>query len=150
MSTSAGAARSRSPPKAELAPHGPVAHAGDSRRKLRLRPVVDQELDVFAALPVVGAQLAGEVEAPPLALSRASPSGSPRLRKAMALNVAAACASAGKQRTWLSPTTSALAIRAPQCAKRGFGLSAPACPDLGALAREFEGAVKAPRFQDKR
>ena len=27
------------------------------------RPVVDQELDVFAALPVVGAQLAGEMEA---------------------------------------------------------------------------------------
>ena len=62
MSTSAGAARSRSPPKAELAPHGPVAHAGDSRRKLRLRPVVDQELDVLAALPVVGAQFAGEME----------------------------------------------------------------------------------------
>ena len=153
MSTSAGAARSRSPPKAELAPHGPVAHAGDSRRKLHLprecRPVVDRELHVFPACQSSARSLPARFRAPPLALSSASPSGSPRLRKAMALN-RRPCASAGKQRTWLSPTTSALAIRAPQCAKRGFGLSAPACPDLGALAREFEGAVKAPRFQDNR
>ena len=148
MSTSAGAARSRSPPKAELAPHGPVAHAGDSRRKLRLRPVVDRELHVFPVFPVVGAQFAGEVQAAAC------------LEQGVAQRLAEAAEGDGLEPPALRirRETADVAVaddigpRNPGAAMRKarIRIVRPGLPRPRRPRREFEGAVKAPRFQDRR
>ena len=111
------------------------------------RPVVDRELHVFPALPVVGAQLAGEMEATAAGVEQGVAERFAQAAEGDGLELPALRI---RRETADVAVAGDIGPRNPGAAMRGFGLSAPACPDLGALAREFEGAVKAPRFQDNR